>query len=266
MRLALLTLSVCLLSVASAQTTPYRPLAVGNTWTYAATTATSTNPSPVLQHYLRVESLRDTVVSNRAGRVMGCERFTLDGRPGGRGVAVAFLMPGGTVHVSGATECDRVYDGPAPYPPARISNPLVIGGTAYPMASVLGASYPVGPGGTHGSTEYFFDYADPVGLARFGYESISGASSSRGVWTLEYAVVDGQTYGLNPVADEAGPEGPGRLALTASPTPASDQTTLRLAGAARAEVTVYSVTGRRVSRGDTVGGTLTLDTRAWAPG
>lgn len=268
MRASLLALSLLSLSAASAQTSPYRPLTVGNTWTYAVTSASSASPVPTLNGYLRVVASRDTVVGGRGARVMSCERVSLNGTPGLQGMAVAFLMPGATIRLSGVSECSRVYDGPGPYPPARISNPLDIGGTLYPMASVLGASYPVGPGGSHGQSDYSFDYGDPVGMARFAIYTtfLSGGNNgwTESTWTLRYAVVDGQTYGANPVAGEAEPDA-ATGGIRVYPVPSRSAVTVEVAEAASVEV--LDALGRRVATGEAAAGRpLRLDVSAWPAG
>ena len=264
---ALLLLACLASAAAAAQSDPYRPLAVGNTWTFTRTAQSGSNaPQPLTS--LRVRSVRDTVVSSRAAVVLECQRFSAEGTAGARGTAVAFRSPGASIRLTGNVTCERMYDGPTPstFPgQVRVSNPLAVGGTAYPVASVAGSAYPVGPGGTHGSSDYRFDYADPIGQVRFELYSQSSSggttTTSSEVWTLAYAVVSGETYGANPVAGEPAPAA--AATFRAYPNPARAALTVDADGAVR----VFDALGRLVAQGDAAPTRpLRLDVSAWPAG
>lgn len=250
-----------------AQATPFRPLETGNTWIFRSETASSSNPAPQFRAFVRVTSVGDTLIQGLAYRVLECEALsTTSGQPTDTGRIAVYPTPGASLTVTGSA-CENIYSGPAPYPTTRITNPLDIGGVSYLMNGTAGGAYPVGPGGSHGFGEYQFDHADPIGMVRWAYVNYPGGGgwSSR-AWTLSYAVVNGQSYGVNPVAGEDAPRPDSRLLLTAGPVPTSGTVTLRLIGDTEAAVDVFGVDGRRVFSGAMVGGALTIETRDWAPG
>ena len=251
---------------AAAQSTPYRPLAVGNTWTFSVEASDYTQPTLQLSYYVVQTVLRDTTIAGADYAVLGCDVVgAASGSLVTRGRAAVSRAPGNTLVLSGWSICGAAFAGPAPGPTSRIGNPLTIGGTAYPMTSVAGTDFQ-----TSGPVTHLVDYADPVGMVRYDRYSVTNVGSTslwtHSVWTLDYAEVNGTTYGVSPVAGEAEPEAPSALALTASPSPTTRAVALRFAGADRATVSVYSATGRLVFAGEMAGGTRALDTRAWAPG
>lgn len=270
---ALFLLAVLLMSVpCAAQYDLFRPLHVGNEWTYTAQrvsqSGTQECPLPALSDHVRVVVQADTTLGGEEARLIGCTRFALDGsvlETGRMAVPVAYGIP--VVMISGSTECRSLFSGEAPSPTGGPST-VQIGGTLYVMNSTAGySSMGQGPGGQGGGRG--LQYGDRVGLferLEWSTGHSQAPSCSRTRHRLAHAIVDGEVFGANPVGGEAPPSFPAALALTATPTPSTGIVTLRLTMATHAEVLIYSSTGRRIYAGSMEGQELTIETRAWAPG
>gem|GEM_PF-3515780 len=272
MRSAVLLIVLAISSAANAQGSPFRPLQVGNEWTFVAQrdsrSGTQDCVLPALSDYLHLEVRADTTMDGAEARVVGCTQFAPDGNIMERGrmiVPVDFDIPARVI--SGTSLCVPLGVGAEPVVTEAPST-IDIGGIPYVMSRtarhvVVGT----GPGGSGGGKDY--RYGDPVGL----YSAYSWHTSGWGApycsktrYLLVHAIVNGEVYGANPVAGDTPPVPPSGFALIATPTPTTGTVSLRLAGPARAEVAVYSLTGRRVATGVMVGGELTLETRTWSPG
>lgn len=265
MRLALLLvlLATATSSVAWAQAPRYRPLTVGNTWTYAVSRSSYISPTPARGADMRVTSLRDTTIGGAAYRLL---EFSVVGSAEAPALIAFSVSESSTVRVRGTADLGYhyLYSGTgSASATTRIANPLVIGGTAYPMVSIGGVEPLANPTETFLPRRYFNDFADPVGQARFEiYEGRSSSTWYRTVWTLVSAVVDGRSYGLATAAEERPVP---RLDVRAFPSPARSTVTIGT-GAARAAVSVVDASGRTVFEGEAASDRLHLAVGTWADG
>lgn len=264
--LRLLALTLVAASAASAQTVPFRPLAVGNSWAYilrAVSTPTPTCSLPAEPTGSVVLSVvRDTTLSGAEARVVRClelDAFARFVSLSETVVTAAF----GPVHM-GESACTPLLTGTAPNGSPPGAYPVDIGGRETVMNALAFYVFSAnGSGATFGRTEEL--YGDRVGLYERQREYSRGlppASCSKTAATLLAATVDGETFGVV-VAGEDGPAA--ERTLRAYPTPARTRVTVE-AGAASA-VEVSDALGRRVATGDAAPGQpLLLDVSAWPPG
>lgn len=269
----LLLLSVLLhVAGASAQTVLYRPLGIGDEWTYrheaAYSFTTGTCPSLSLNGYVRARVLRDTTTLNGSpSRVVACTSYDPAGAVMSTGTWVApFSFNYGETDLGGDA-CQRVLGWSAPTTSVTIPNPVLIGGAAYLMGSVaLYTEAGGGPGGAGYSMVRW--YGDRVGATSFVYQTngrITFPSCRYELHTLQYAVVRGETFGVSPVEDEAEPENSAPPLLRIYPVPARTSVTVEVGEAATVEV--VDALGRRVASGEAaLGRPLRLDVAAWPPG
>ena len=232
------------------------PLGTGDTWTYL---------DLITGRYQRWTVVGDTLVGGETYRLVDRALLELSGqRVGGSREPVRVETSpdgsaGGVVNPTGGLRAGGAFlAGPGP----GDSHTVVVGGLSYTVPGGYMHTDLIGTG-----YYTYADFASGIGLIETGYfNSHQGGPPPVADFRLRYAEVGGQVYGANPVASGDGPARVPSLALTAAPSPAADALTLRLDGAERAAVEVYSATGRLVSRGEAVGGALRLDVRTWAPG
>lgn len=263
--LRLLALALVAASAASAQTVPFRPLAVGNSWTYmlrAVSTQTPTCSLPAEPTGSVVLSVvRDTTLSGAEARVVRCLELDAFARVVSLSetvVTAAF----GPVRM-GESACTPLLTGAAPNGSPPGAYPVSIGGREVVMNALAFYVFSGnGSGATLGRTEE--RYGDRVGLYERQQEYSRGlppASCSKTAATLVAATIAGETFGV--VAGEDGPAA--ERTLWAYPTPARARVTVE-AGTASA-VEVSDALGRRVATGDAAPGQpLLLDVSAWPPG
>lgn len=256
---------------AAAQSVQFRPLAVGDTWTYAARRVSSSTSSPctlptAVTDYVRADVLRDTTLNGVEARVVGCTQTALNGTALSTGRLAVPLTFGSVVALSGSTSCEPVF---TPGPSTSLTSTVVqIGERPYTMGAVAIDNFGGGSCGFSGGHERTF--GDLVGKVvdreyrRQGCgNTMSTCSDVR--YDLAYAVVGGTAYGTRPVAGEEVPAGAALGGLRAYPVPAGLTVTVETVEAAAVEV--VDALGRRVASGEaSPGRPLLLDVSAWAPG
>ena len=267
LRLVPLVLLLSAASVSWAQGSPYRPLAIGDQWTYSInagrTEPQCTGVDFVETSYEHSEVLRDTTDQGEPARVIGVTTTDVYGEVVGYEERVAWLRF------------------PRDEPWEVSSSTVVIGATTYAVASVAEYGYSsTGSGGAFNSV--LRRYAEGVGLVESSQRSSAGqAYTAPCEWrevALVHAVVEGTYYGAPPVyadppveaetpEEPEAPEEPEPTVavLRAYPTPASGPLTIEVSRVANVEV--FDVRGRRVARGRAWPGVpLRLDVSTWPAG
>ena len=164
MRLVALVL-LCGAASASAQSALYRPLAVGNEWTYqeyGAASSAGSCPSEEYRRTVRARVVRDTVLSGAEARVVQCDLFNASGVRTGGGPLVVPIAYGPN---RGGTSCEPLFP-PVPPSTSATTSSVAIGGTTYAMGSTASLSFNTNyPSGGFYQTSSF--YGDRVGQVRY---------------------------------------------------------------------------------------------------
>lgn len=264
MRLVLL-LAALAAAPALAQSVTYRPLDIGNEWTYLrSTNASGSCSADTPRAYVQARVLRDTTVDGAAARVIGCDTYALDGAFSQSATIAAPVAFGTATTVVGSDNtCRTLFGGSSPVTTTNIPNPVPIGGIEYTMGSVAYRPFPFPRGATVHS------YGDRVGLTSYT-SSDSGSPGNPGSCTnsriaLVHAVIGGEMFGVQPVSGETDAPAAEARTLRAFPSPAAS--VVNLASDVRASVEVYNAIGQRVAQIEVVpGASARLDVSAWPAG
>ena len=278
MRSALLLILVCVVAApASAQLDlrRYRPLTVGDVRMYAteqsSTTTSGSCPFYDGTGHLREEVLRDTTIGSTPFHVVQTTRTNVAGAQIGTSLYAARVLDSGGLEVilvqEGGGGALILPDAPNPSSIEIIPATATIGGMSYEVAGEHGyGSTGTGSGGSvQTRTERYAADIGPLESQRSDSRSFPPVSCSRSRSYLVYAVIEGETYGRNPVASEEGTAGASSLALRAYPVPTRRVATVEVGAPAR--LVVVDALGRLVAQGSAAPGRpLRLDVAAWPAG
>lgn len=279
MRRAVLAFALLIATCATAQTVDplrYFPLGDGDVWLYQydrQIIPAIGAPAETVRGLAEMRVDGDTLIENRVWKRLRLRRFTLAGVQIARGTSAAeYDLPNDWVAMRWqAVNSNPVAGTPAVLYGLRLWNvhsprDITIGGLVYRIAGMyrtsdLGWSDGTGRGAGCSWTDMVADVGMLSYNCGYGFSAPYISEYSR----LVYASVGGRVYGVNVVADEAGPEPSVPSRLRAYPVPARRTVTVEAAEATR--VDVFDSLGRRVATGEaSPGRPLRLGVSGWPVG
>ena len=257
-----------------AQLARFHPLQEGNEWAFASNGPGTAGASTETTSIVRAQGEGTMPGTSEPAMLLECQELSTDGstvlatghyafpaEPLELGARAGVRVSGASVHV-----CDFLFFETGPPEVDEESTVIAIGESSYTVDGVLHA---FGAGGPHpGSEELLFaSYAANVGPYYVEQAIMRNGDPnpfSDTIHLLQYALVDGETFGTQATESESTPTAPISPALRAYPSPTAAAVTLNGADGA---VTVFDLLGRRVTAVEaTPGHPVRLDVSAWPAG